>query len=110
MVGLFGKKFKYVAGVTSGGKPVMGVVKVGRGKGQCAKGEGYCKEHMTLKQWEHHSMWAGVQYTEDELADMSGWIFKDPSKMERSQPISMDEYVEYERKHNPGFVVDEGDA
>lgn len=106
-MGLFGRKFSYVAGVTPSGKPVMGVVKVGNGKGECAKGEGYCQEHMTLSQWEQYSRWAGVEMTEDELADMSGWIFKDPSKMERSQPISMDEYLAYERENNPGFVIDD---
>jgi hypothetical protein len=46
------KKFKYVAGVTDSGKPVMQEVVVGSGKGQCASGEGRCQEHMTVQQWE----------------------------------------------------------
>lgn len=45
-------KFKYVAGLTGDRKPVLQEVKVGTGKGQCAKGEGLCDEHPTLKQWE----------------------------------------------------------
>ena len=107
-MGLFSKKsFQYVAGVTPQGKPVMSTVKIGNRKGQCASGEGYCQEHRTLQQWEHYSRWAGVMPTEDELADQLGWIFKDPSKMKVSQPISMNEYVQYERENNPGFVLED---
>ena len=108
-MGWFGKKFKYVAGVTPSGKPVMSVVKTGNGKGQCAKGEGYCDEHKTLSQWENYTKWAGVKPTQDEIDDSLGWVFKDPSKMKRSQPISMDDYLKYEQENNPGFIVTESE-
>lgn len=45
------KKFKYVAGMTEDGKPVVQEISVGSGKGQCASGEGNCQEHMTVEQW-----------------------------------------------------------
>lgn len=45
--------FKYVAGVTLSPipTPVMKTINVGTGKGECAAGEGKCKEHLTAEQW-----------------------------------------------------------
>ena len=46
--------FKYVTGVTLQGttpKPILRTIIVGNGKGECAAGEGNCKEHLTLEQW-----------------------------------------------------------
>ena len=47
--------FKYVAGVTAittpSPKPVLKTINVGTGKGECAAGEGKCKEHLTVEQW-----------------------------------------------------------
>lgn len=46
--------FKYVVGVsniTSIPKPILKTITVGTGKGECAAGEGNCKEHLTADQW-----------------------------------------------------------
>lgn len=64
------KKFKYVAGVTSDGKPVMQEVVVGTGKGQCAAGEGRCDEHPTKDQWERNPQASDVAFSLDSTSDL----------------------------------------
>ena len=106
-MGLFGSKksFQYVAGVTPQGKPVMATINIGKRKGECAAGPHGCEQHQSLRNWEIRREWVGRELTSDEIADQYGWM-KKPEDMEVSHPLSVEDYVNYERENNPGFVIE----
>ena len=106
-MGLFGSKksFQYVAGVSPQGKPVMATINIGKRKGECAAGPHGCEQHQSLMRWESRREYVGRELTSDEIADRYGWM-KKPEDMEVSHPLSVEDYVNYERENNPGFVIE----
>lgn len=74
-MGLF-NSFKYVAGVTTEGKPIMKRVKKGNRQGEC-NAKGYCKQHQTYTQWSaiHEPLWKNSQFfaeTDIEICNYCG--------------------------------------